>query len=61
MNNINSYLNNFLNSNSSEYKKYHTKITVVYQTYENADQFFKSWDCDCISAPGPVLVDTDKT
>lgn len=44
------------------YKKLHKKITVVYQTYENTDQFFKNWDCDFVSNPGgPVLIETDKT
>lgn len=43
------------------YKKLHNKITVVYQSYENTDQFFKNWDCDYVSAPNSVIVDTDKT
>lgn len=50
-----------MNFNNKVYAKYHNTIRVVYQSYENSEQFFRNWDSDYVSAPGPVLVETDKT
>ena len=58
---INAYLKSFMQFNNKVYAKYHNTIRVVYQSYENSEQFFSNWDSDYVSAPNPVLVETDKT